>query len=81
MEWKNEYEELLNDNHITIHRYQNDEDIEFELEFYSNAGEDFSFIVSKENFINDVYRYSEEFDPEEHVELWVEAKRDRSRTR
>lgn len=80
MEWRDEYEELLNDNHISVHEYQNGEEKEFELEFHSSAGEDFSFTVSKEDFVNDVFRYSEEFDPEEHVEMWVEAKQNNSTT-
>ena len=80
MEWKEEYEELLANNDVEVHEYQNGENEEIELEFYSSAGEDFIFSVSKDNFVNDVYRYSEEFDPEEHVEMWVEAKRDSSRT-
>lgn len=80
MKWREEYKKLLNDNHISIHEYQNSEDIEYELEFHSNAGEDCIFTVSKEDFVTDLYHLSEEFDPEEHVEMWVEAKQNNSTT-
>lgn len=80
MEWRKEYEELLNDNNITVQEYQNGKDEKLELEFYSNAGEDCIFTVSKEDFVTDLYHLSEDWDPEEHVEMWIEAKQDRSRT-
>lgn len=80
MEWREEYEELLNDNDITVQEYQNDENIELELEFHSKAGEDCIFTVSKEEFVTDIYHLSEDWDPEEHVEMWIEAKQDMSRT-
>lgn len=80
MEWREEYEELLNDNDITVQEYQNSENIELELEFHSKAGEDCIFTVSKEEFVTDLYHLSEDWDPEEHVEMWIEAKQDMSRT-
>lgn len=82
MEWKDEYEEILDEKNVNIiDEYKQGEETYLELQFYTNAGEDFSFTVSKENFVNDVFRYSEEFDPEEHAEMWVEAKHDRSTNR
>lgn len=80
MEWREEYEELLNDNDITVQEYQNGENIELELGFHSKAGEDCIFTVSKEEFVTDLYHLSEDWDPEEHVEMWIEAKQDMSRT-
>lgn len=37
----------------------------------SPAGEDFSFTVSRENFVRDVVRYANNFDPDEHAEMWI----------
>ena len=42
---------------------------------YSPAGEDFSFAVDKENIIEEVKKYSAYFDIDEHIEMWIEAKR------
>ena len=80
MEWREEYEELLNDNDITVQEYQNGENIELELEFHSKAGEDCIFTVSKEEFVTDLYHLSEDWDPEGHVEMWVKAKQNNSTT-
>ncbi len=40
----------------------------------SPAGEDFSFGVSSEDFVNEVKQYAAYFDVDEHVELWVESR-------
>lgn len=49
-----------------------------ELEFYSDAGEDFVFDVwhsrSKQSFIDGFRRYAFDFDPDEHAEMWVNAR-------
>ncbi len=45
-----------------------------ELEAYSPAGEDFSFGVSTTHFIEEVKTYAAEFDINEHVEMWVQAR-------
>ena len=42
---------------------------------FSPAGEDFSFHVSNERDPMEVYRYAEDFDAEEHCEMWLEAKK------
>jgi hypothetical protein len=46
-----------------------------ELEFYSEAGEDFVFTVcfdgTWENFVFRFWLYADEFDPDEHAEMWV----------
>ena len=42
-----------------------------EISQYSSAGEDFSFTVSIENFVGDVYRFAMEFEPEIHAEEWI----------
>ena len=50
-----------------IHEYKTD----VELEKYSPAGEDFFFCVDKKDFINNVIEYAEDFDADEHAEMWV----------
>lgn len=54
-----------------VHRY--DDGIEFEQG--SPAGEDFIFYASLPDLVREVREYYNDFDPEEHVEMWVEAKR------
>ena len=48
---------------------------EIELSKYSPAGEDFSFTVSADSFIEDVKRYASDFDIDEHIEMWISARR------
>lgn len=45
-----------------------------ELEKYSPAGEDFSFIVCAKSFVENVKEYAESFDQDEHIEMWIEAR-------
>lgn len=54
----------------TVHK--SGEDIE--ISKYSNAGEDFRFYVNKP-YIKSIKEYAEEFDVDEHVEMWLEAKK------
>lgn len=51
---------------------QDEEDIE--LEKCSPTGEDFVFIATEANFVDDVKQYAADFDPNEHVEMWVKAR-------
>lgn len=51
----------------SIHEYEKD----VELEKFSPAGEDFFFCVDKKNFINNVIEYAEDFDADDHAEMWV----------
>lgn len=46
-----------------------------ELGKYSPAGEDFSICVGAENFVDNVKEYAASFDQEEHIEMWVSARR------
>jgi hypothetical protein len=51
-----------------------------ELEFskYSPAGEDFSFSVSgktQKELKDEIKSYANDFDVDEHIELWVEARK------
>jgi len=45
-----------------------------ELEKYSPAGEDFIFTVNTENFVDDVKEYAADFDIDDHIAMWIEAK-------
>lgn len=47
------------------------EDGYVELEQVSPAGEDFTFLVETDNFIQDVKSYAQDFDADEHAEFWV----------
>lgn len=57
----------------------NCDDGNIELEKHSPAGEDFSFTVSEESFVENVKEYAAHFDQEEHIEMWVEARRSGTR--
>lgn len=46
-----------------------------EIEKYSPAGEDFSICVEVENFPDAVMEYYEDFDVDDHIDMWVEARR------
>lgn len=50
-----------------IYEYDNN----IELEKFSPAGEDFFFCVNKKDFIENVCRYAEDFDADEHAEMWI----------
>lgn len=54
----------------SIHEYKDD----VELEKYSPAGEDFFFCVDKKDFIKNVIEYAEDFDADDHAEMWVECR-------
>ena len=54
-----------------------DDQNNWEFEKYSPAGEDFIFSVDAEdpkNVWREVSRYALDFDPEEHISMWVQAK-------
>jgi len=53
----------------------NEYDDYIELEKHSPAGEDFSFTVEKNDFIDNVKEYSAHFDIDEHIEMWIEARK------
>lgn len=56
-----------------------EDDGSIELSFMPDAGEDFSFTVNNTECIGDaareIYEYWQDFDPDEHTAMWVEAKR------
>lgn len=52
-----------------------DEDGTVELRKYSPAGEDFSFTAEADSFVENVKEYAASFDIDEHIEMWIMAKR------
>lgn len=50
-----------------------------ELGKYSPAGEDFSFVTDIENFVDGVKEYAASFDLDEHIEMWIEARKSGTR--
>lgn len=71
-ELKQEYLDVLKNEDWTVSAYLADGRVE--IEKYSPAGEDFSICVDFENFPAAVARYSADFDPDEHIEMWIEAR-------
>ncbi len=59
-------------------RYKVYEDGSIGLENWSPAGEDLLFETQEgataDSFLHDLYVNADEFDPDEHVEMWVEAR-------
>ena len=45
-----------------------------EFEKYSPAGEDIIFTVNTENAESEIYDYYDNFDVDDHIEMWVKAK-------
>lgn len=72
-ELKERYIEILEKLDWAVSAYTDDGRVE--LEKYSPAGEDFIMCVDVENFPDAVAEYYEDFDVDEHIEMWVEAKR------
>lgn len=71
--------EILEDNDINIIcTEKQDKEYYTEMEFYSDAGEDFVFSIwhnrTKRSFIDAFREYAIDFDPDEHAEMWVEAR-------
>lgn len=51
-----------------------EEDGYIELEKYSPAGEDFIMTVPAKSFVQEVQEYASDFDTDDHIEMWVEAR-------
>lgn len=54
----------------TLREYKNYVDVSQ----YSPAGEDFFFTVNKKNFAIEVEQYADDFDADEHAEMWVSCR-------
>lgn len=69
---KDKYREVCESLDWSVHEY---DDGTVELEKYSPAGEDFSFTVSSASLVDGIKEYAAEFDIDEHIEMWIEAKK------
>lgn len=73
-----EITDILDENDISVASVEHEKDtLNVEMEYYSDAGEDFIFNVScedKEEFTAAFREYAEEFDAEEHAEEYVEVR-------
>lgn len=67
------YLDVLEKHDWTVSSYTDDGRVE--LEKYSPAGEDFSICVGVENLPAEVREYAAGFDIDEHIEMWIEARR------
>ncbi len=83
MELSKRIEELLEKHDFSVcgeitERYNDKGNYDVELETYSQEGEDVivSFIYdgTEEDFIKQFKSYAEEFDAEEHAEMWIESR-------
>lgn len=71
-ELRQEYLDILEKREWGVSSYTDDGRVE--LEWWSPAGEDFLVCVNVENFPDEILRYSDDFDLDEHIEMWVEAR-------
>lgn len=73
-----EITDILDNNDISVYSAEKTErGLEIGLEFYSDAGEDFIIDLecdSAESFAEAFSEYARDFDPEEHAEMWIEAR-------
>lgn len=70
-ELEQKYIYILEENDWSVSSYTNDGRVE--LEKYSPAGEDFLMCVEVENFPESVREYANNFDADEHAEMWIKA--------
>lgn len=68
---KTEHREIIEARGWTI--YESNSQVE--LRQGSPAGEDFSFVADGEDIVRSVQEYAESFDEDEHIELWIDARR------
>ena len=70
---KKQYLDVLENHGWAVSSYTDDGRVE--LEKYSPAGEDFSICVGVENLPSEVREYAAGFDIDEHIEMWIEARK------
>ena len=66
--------DLLDRNDMTITEFDSNN---YDVSFYSEAGEDFCFSVSGDNdnaFIDSFCQYADSFDPDEHASMWIDCR-------
>lgn len=71
-ELEQKYIEILEENDWSISSYIDGGRVE--VQKYSPAGEDFSMCVEVENFPESVREYANNFDADEHAEMWIKAR-------
>ena len=71
-ELEKRYVDVLESNDVRIIDYLDDGRVE--LEWYSPAGEDFSMCVEVDDFPRSMSEYAADFDVDEHIAMWIEAK-------
>lgn len=74
---KKKYLDVLGKHDWEVSSYTDDGRVE--LEKYSPAGEDLSMCLEIENFPEAVAEYAAGFDIDEHIEMWIETKRNGTR--
>lgn len=72
-ELEKKYLDVLEDHEWRVCGYTDDGRVE--LEKFSPAGEDFIICVDVENFPEAVAKYAADFDVDDHIEMWIEARR------
>ena len=70
--WDLRYLEILEKHDWAVCGYTDDGRVE--LEKYSPAGEDFTICVNAENLPEAVAETAADFDIDEHIEMWIEAR-------
>ena len=71
-ELEQRYIDILKENDWSICSYTGDGGVE--LEKYSPLGEDFLMYVEVVNFPDSVREYANDFDPDEHASMWINAR-------
>lgn len=74
---KKKYLEILEKQDWSVCGYTDDGRVE--LEKYSPAGEDFIICVGVKDLPREVMEYWDDFDQDEHIEMWIEARRNGGR--
>ena len=73
MELREEYVNILEEHGWRVSSYTDDGRVEIETE--TPAGEDFIVCVEVECFPEQVAMYAQDFDVDEHIAMWIEAKK------
>lgn len=71
-ELEQRYIDVLEDLEWNVESYTDDGRVE--IGKYSPAGEDFSICVDVDGIADAVAEYAADFDTEEHIRMWIEAK-------
>lgn len=69
-EYRAKFSDVCDDLGWTFNHYGD----EYELEKVSPAGEDFIIYVAENDFAGDLRRQADDFDEDEHVAMWVQAR-------